>query len=122
MAYQAGYLFGGLIGVAVVSLLGALLLMLALYWVAKKEVSYGEACGTMFLALVATLMVRFGIEFLLGKIAPLFLSLLGFLVFSAIISAKIRISFGRAILVVSAMHVPAVVIGGSVLVFLWLRG
>jgi hypothetical protein len=122
MAYQAGYLFGGLIGVAGVSLLGALLLMLALYWVTKKEVSYGEACGTMFLSLVATLLVRFGIESLLGKIAPLFVSLLGFLIFSMIISAKIRISFGRAMLVVSAMHVPAVVIAGAFLAFLWLRG
>lgn len=121
MAYQAGYLFGGLIWVAVVSLLGALLLMLALYWVARKEISYGEACGTMFLSLVAILMVRFGIESLLGKIAPLFLSLLGFLIFSGVICARVRISFGRAILVVSAMHVPAVVIGGVFLVYLLCR-
>jgi hypothetical protein len=122
MAYQAGYLLGGLIGIAAVSLLGALLLMLALYWVAKKEISYGEACGTMFLSMVAALMARFGIESLVGKIAPLFLSLLGFLVFSMVISAKIRIPFGRAMLVVSAMNVPAIFIGGAVLAFLWLRG
>jgi len=104
--------YKSLASVAVMSLLGALMLSLAVQWVQKLRVPFWKAYSTVFLASAVNLLFGFivtwtvgaHVRFQDGAIGLVLITLpIGFFIQSVIVWAVIAIPFGRACLVSLAM-------------------
>jgi hypothetical protein len=115
-----GSLILALIGV----LIGAIFLRAAAKWVAKIEVPFGTAYVTVFLS---TLVSCIPLGFVLGiavvtatqskeavNVLQVFMVPVGFVITAAIISRRIKVTFGRACLINLVMLALGIVIFGGV--------
>lgn len=110
--YLTGVLFGFAIAAAIVSLLGAIVLRLALKWVEKLDYAYGNAYVTVLISslIQATLGVVVGVVVAIMTRgsrhavdgASFCMLPVGLLIHSGVISVRVPLSFGRACLVVLA--------------------
>jgi hypothetical protein len=120
-------LIGAPIVAAFGSLIGAIILRAAVYLVLRTHLCYGDAYSTVFLFYIANFFIGFVFAFLTNDLPDETASLyswitlpIGFLVQAAILSSRLEISFGEALLVSLAMMlivlVILVILAGIVLV------
>ncbi|MGO9467479.1 MAG: hypothetical protein ACLQIB_40935 [Isosphaeraceae bacterium] len=109
-------LIGGLVGVLIASLVGAVILRAGAAWVEQKDVKYSDAYVTMLLCGIATLMLRVVLRPAVGatfhvdmevasRVAIVPTILLAFLIQAGLIGARHEIRFRRACLVCLVMLV-----------------
>jgi hypothetical protein len=111
-------LIGGILGILIWSIFGAILLRAAAKWVVKVDLKFGEAYGTIFAIYVINVVVGFlvgsGLRSMEGsenliKAAPILLLPLSFLIHAGLIGSNLKMSFKSACLVTLAMI--AIVLG-----------
>ncbi len=112
---------GSLIG----ALIGAIFLRAAAKWVAKLEVPFGAAYCTVFLSTLANGILGFVLGIAVGtatqskeavNVLQVFMVPVGFVITAAIISRRIKVTFGRACLINLVMLALGIVIIGGVAV------
>ena len=115
-----GMLIGMLFGIAVMSLVGAVILRAAAKWVEKLDVPFGNAYVTMLLAAIVNGLLGFVIGLAVGagtqsreavNAASLLMWPIGFCIQSGFVSSRIQIPFGRACLVSLTMMGIGLAIG-----------
>jgi len=124
-------LFGGLVGMLITSLIGAVILRAGAAWVEQKDVKYADAYVTMLLGGIATLILGVALRPAVGaalhldletasRVAFLPTFLLAFLIQAGLIRARLGISFRRACLVCVVMLAVAAALALSVAVLAFL--
>ena len=89
-------------------LIGAIFLRLAASWIAKEDIPYGSAFGTVVIATILNYAIGFAVGFLAAgagateesfPLIQLAMLPVGILIQSAVISARHAISFGKSLLI-----------------------
>ena len=124
-------IIGQIIGGAIGSLIGAVLLRAAAHWIIKEDVSYGKAYVTVFFSTLANLVIGFVVGFAMGSssqsegtiaFATFLMLPIGFFVQAGIIAFTLMIDFGKACLISLTMIGLALgiaaVVGGLVFGFM----
>ncbi len=92
------------IGLAIASLIGAIILRAATKWVLKTDTPFGEAYITFFIACLINFAISVVMALLMGEdVTSLLMFPIGFLIQSGIISARLQTTFGQACQVSLAM-------------------
>jgi hypothetical protein len=97
-----GYIIVGLIALLIGLLIAAVVLRAAAQWVASIDVEFWYAYATLFIAWLINLGVGLPLGLIVGPVAPYIASpigFLGFLVQTGVISWRLSVSFGKALLI-----------------------